>query len=48
MLRCSDISIRSDIGQDVGDQAETSSQRGNRYVNETDLFETSLQDLTGT
>ena len=41
MRRRSDVSFRSHIGWDVTDHTETSSQRRNRYVNETDLFETS-------
>ena len=48
MRRLSDVSIRSYIGRDVADQAETSSRRRNMYVNEMDLFETSLQRLIGT
>ena len=48
MRRRTDISIRSHIGRDVADQAETSSRRRNMYVNETDLFETSLRHLTAT
>ena len=43
MQRCSDdVPFRSHIGQDVADHTETSSQRRDCYVNETDLFETSL------
>ena len=45
--RCN-ISIRSHIGRDVADHAETSSRRRNRYLNETNLFETSLRSLIGT
>ena len=48
MQRRSDVSVRSRIGWDIADQAEMSSQRCNRYVNETDLFETSMRHLTGT
>ena len=48
-MRCrSDVSFRSHIGRDITDQAETSSRHRNRYVNETNLFETYLQHLTGT
>ena len=48
-MQCrSDISVRSHISRDVVDHAETPSRRRNRYVNETDLFETSLRRLTGT
>ena len=48
-MRCrSDVSFRSPIGWDVADHAETSSRRHNRYVNGTDLFETSLRRLIGT
>ena len=38
----SDVSIRFHIGPYVADHAETSSRRHNSYVNNTDLFETSL------
>ena len=48
MRRPNEVSIRSHIGQDIADHAETSSRRRNRYVNETDLFETSLRRLIGT
>ena len=48
MPRRSDISVRSHISRDVADHAETSSQRRNRYVNETDQFKTSLRRLIGT
>ena len=48
MRRRSDVSLRSHIGRDVADHAESSSQRRNWYVNETDLLETSLRRLTGT
>ena len=48
MLRRSDVSVRSHIGRDNADHAETSSRRHNRYVNETDLFETSLRRVIGT
>ena len=43
----SDVSVRSHICRDVADHAETSLQRRNRYVNETDLFETSLRRVIG-
>ena len=45
MQHRSDVSIRSHIGWDIADNAETSSQHRNRYVNETDLVETSLRRL---
>ena len=48
MRRRSNVSIRSHIGRDVADHAETSSRLRHRYVSETDLFETSLRCLTGT
>ena len=48
MGRRSDVSIRFHIGRDVADHAEMSSRRRMRYVNETDLFETSLRRLIGT
>ena len=48
MRRRSDVSVRSHISRDVTDHAETSSRRRNRYVNVTDLFETSLRRLSGT
>ena len=48
MPRRSDVSIRSYIGRDLADHAETSSRRPNRYMNEKDLFETSFQRLIGT
>ena len=48
MRRRSDVSIRSQIGQDVADHAETLSRRRNSYVNEINLFETSLRRLIGT
>ena len=48
MQRRSDVSVRSHIGRDVADHAETSSRRRKRYVNEADLFETSLRRLIGT
>ena len=48
MRRRSDVSIRSHVGRDVADHAETSSRRRNRHVNETDLFEMPLQRLIGT
>ena len=42
MRRRSDVSFRSHIGRDIADHAKTSSRRRNWYVNETDLFQTSL------
>ena len=45
MQHRSDVSIRSHIGWDIADNAETSSRHRNRYVNETDLVETSLRRL---
>ena len=48
MRRRSDVSFRSHKGRDFTDHAKTSSRRRNWYVNETDLFETSLRRLTGT
>ena len=42
MRRRSDVSFRSHIGRDAAEHAETSSQRRDWYVNDTDLFETSL------
>ena len=48
MRHRSDVSFRSHIGRDVAENAKTPSRRRNWYVNETDLFETSLQRLTGT
>ena len=48
MRRRSDISIRSHLSRNVADHDETSSRRRNRYVNETDLFETSLRRLSET
>ena len=48
MQRRSNVSFRSHIGRDVADHAKASSRRLNWYVNETDLFETSLRRLTGT
>ena len=48
MRRRSDASVRSHIRRGVADHAETSLRRRNRYVNETDLFETSLRRLIGT
>ena len=47
MWHCKDVSFKSHIGWDVPDHAETSSRRHNWYVNETDLFETSLRRLIG-
>ena len=47
MRRFSDVSVRSHIGWDVAKHAETSSQRRNRYVNETELFDTSLRRPIG-
>ena len=44
----SNVSVRFHIDRDVADYVETSSRRRNRYVNETDLFETSLGRLIGT
>ena len=43
-----DVSVSSHISRDVVDHAETPLRRRNRYVNETDLFETFLQRLIGT
>ena len=48
MRRRSDVSLRSHIGWDVADLAETLSRRRNKCVNETDLFETSLRRPAGT
>ena len=48
MRRRSNVSIRSQLGRDVVDNAETSSRRRNSYVNEIDLFKTSLRRLIGT
>ena len=48
MRRLSNVSFRSHIGQDVADHAKTSARRRNWYVNETDLFKTSLWRLIGT
>ena len=48
MRRCSDVSFRSHIGWDVTDHAKMSSRCRNRYVNETDPFDTSLQHLIDT
>ena len=48
MRRRSDVSFRSHTGWDVSDHAKTSARRRNWYVNETDLFETSLRRRTGT
>ena len=47
MERRSDLLFRSHIGRDIADHAETSSQRHNWYVNETDLFETPLRRFIG-
>ena len=47
MRRRSNVSVRYHISQNVANHAETSSRRLFRYVNETDLFETSLR-LIGT
>ena len=47
MRRRNDVSFRSRIGRDVADHVETLSWRRNWYVNETDLFETSLRRLMG-
>ena len=46
MRRRSDVSFRSHTSWDVIDHAGTSSWLPNSYVNETDLFETSLRRLT--
>ena len=35
MRRRSDVSVKSHIGRDIANHAETSSRRRNRYVNET-------------
>ena len=43
-----EVSFRFHIGRDVADHAETLSWRRNWYVNETDLFVTSLGRLIGT
>ena len=48
MRCCSYVSYRSRIGRDVADHAKKSSRHRNWYVNETDLFKTSLGRLTGT
>ena len=48
MRRRSDVSVRSHISRGVADHVETSSRGHNRYVNEADLFETSLRRLIGT
>ena len=48
MRRRGDVSVRSHVDRDVADHAETSSLRRNRYVNEVDLFETSLRRLSVT
>ena len=48
MRRRSDVSFRSHIGWYVADHVKTSSRCRNWYVNETDLFETSLRRLTVT
>ena len=48
MRRRIDVSFRSHIGWNVANHANTSSRRRNWYVNETDVFETSLRRLTGT
>ena len=45
MRRCSNVLFRSLIGRDLAGHADSSSPRRNRYVNETDLFETSLRRL---
>ena len=44
----SDVSFWSHLSRDIADNIETSSRRGFWYVNETDLFGTLLQRLTGT
>ena len=43
-----DVSVRSHISRDVADHAETLLRRRNKYVNETDLLETSLRRLIST
>ena len=48
MRRRSNVSFRSHIARDVVDHAETSSWRRNWYVDEADLFVTSLRRLIGT
>ena len=48
MRRRSDVSFRSHIGRDVADHAETLSWRRNWYMNETDLFKTSMWCLIST
>ena len=48
MRRHSDVSFRSHVSGDVADHAKTSSRRLNWYFIENDLFETTLQRLTGT
>ena len=45
MRRRSDVSVRSQISREVADHAEMSSRRRSRYVNETDLFDTSCDVL---
>ena len=48
MRHRSDASFKAYVGRDVADHAETPSRRRNWYVNETDLFVTSLRRLIGT
>ena len=48
MRRRSDVSFRFHIGWDVADHADTSTWHRIWYVNETDLFITSLRRLVGT
>ena len=48
MRRRDDVLFRSYIGREAADNTETSSQRRNWYVIETDLIETSLRRLIGT
>ena len=48
MRRRSGVSIRSHRVRGIADHAKTSSRRRNKYVIETDLFETSFQSLIGT
>ena len=44
----SDVSFRPHVGWVIAYHAKTSSRRRNWYVNETNLFETSLRHLTVT
>ena len=48
MRRRSDVSFWSHLGWDVVDHIETSSRRRYRCVNDSDLFGTLSQYLTGT